>query len=273
MAALLTGLCCRMAAADPPPAHWDARIVEYGPDGDVTNSLQLVPDITIKNSLDKDAFKLTPQLGIKYTFQLSADPSMRVTCSRIGRTGNKDLYRVVISSRTAAREEVKTIELGDNRVLLWRRGSSRLILEPTKSKEELERDRQLAARGKLPPAAFPNAALVNYGRNGRWKSISSLGSSEPEKTVSKSPPIRLSFSFSSIAVTTTITRDGQPPLKVRCERWGRKGNKDVYRFEIRSESDSAIETKLVELGDKPVVVLDEPDNRLMLQPMPRDTTR
>jgi hypothetical protein len=267
-AALSLGLCCRIAAADPPPAHWDARIVEYGPDGDVCNSLQLVPRITIANSLVKESIKITPALGMEYTFPLSADPSLTVTCSRIARSGDKDLYRVAISSKTGEKAQIKTIELGDHRVLLWQRGSSRLIIEPSKPKEEVERDRELAKRGELPPPAFPNAALVTYGRNGRWKSIMQLAPPEEPQTESKPAPFKLSVKLSSLAMSTTIARKGEPPLKVRCERWARKGKKDVYRFEFSSEGKSAPEKKLIELGDRPVLVVDEPDNRMMLEPTP-----
>jgi hypothetical protein len=272
IAATFMGVCCRIALADPPPAHWGARIVEYGPDGDVSNSLLLVPRIAIKNSVDKEPIKITPPLGTQHTFQMSADPSLKVTCSRIGRTGDKDIYRVVITSKTGAKDQVKTIELGDNRVLLWQRGSSRLIIEPKEPKEEIEQDRELAARGELPAPAFPHAALVNYGRNGRWKSIMDLGPVDSPKSESKPSPFRFSFKINHLVMGTAITREGKPPLKVRFERWGRKGNKDVYRFEFSSESQPP-EKVLIELGDKPVLVLDEPDNRLMLEPTPPNAQR
>ena len=266
IAAIFTGLRCTTAAADPPPAYRDARIVEYGPDGDVAHSFQLVPRITIKNSIDNERTKVTPPLGMICTFRLNADPSLEVTCSRIGRSGNKDTYRVAIGSKTGEKEQVKTIELGENRVLLWQRGSSRLIIEPTKPKEEVERERELVARGELPPPAFPHAALVTYGRDGRWKSIMQFGPPEPPQSYSKHERLQLSVKLNAVAMNTTITRDGKPPLKVRCERWGRKGNKDVYRFEFSSDWKAPPEKKLIELGDKPILIVDEPDDRLMLEP-------
>ena len=269
IAAVCIGLCWRIAVAgDPAPAHWDARIAEYAPDGDVSNHTQLVPRIAIKGPLDRVPIKITPALGEKHTFHMSADPSLDVTCSRIGRSGDKDIYRVVISSRTGERDQVKTIELGEHRVLLWQRGASRLIIEPAKPKEEVERDLELAKRGDLPPPAVPNAALVTYGRNGHWKSVACFGAHEA-KSESKSGPVHISLTatFSS-RVGTTIARDGKPPLEVHCERWGRKGNKDIYRFEFSSDWRSPSEKKFIELGDKPVLILNEPDNRLMLEPTP-----
>ncbi len=268
LTALFAGPRSSIAAADPPPAHWDARIAEYGPDGDVCNYTQLLRRIAIKGPHDKVPIKVAPALGEKHTLHMSADPSLDVTCSRIGRSGDKDIYHVVISSRTGEQDQVKTIELGEHRILLWQRGESRLIIEPTKPKEELERDLELAKRGELPPPAFPNAALVTFGRNGHWKSVACFDASEA-KSESKSGPVHLSMTatFSS-RVGATIARDGKPPLKVHCDRWGRKGNKDVYRFEFRSDWRLPPEMKFIELGDKPVVVLDEPDNRMMLQPTP-----